>query len=181
MRGVAVSSLRHLLCRRQFHGLVYILQVCNHTYPVLYLPRLAFYEQIYATVLFFEYEVEAVFEVLCNGVGLARDGNGLALCRSCPLFNEVFDIVVVDVVCVPTSVDRPEVLGGPHGHAGVGCGMSATTSQPMHRLRARTLAEGGEGLTYMRSKQVWSVDAASGRTSLWWCDGGGAGRREWKE
>jgi hypothetical protein len=106
-----------------------ILQVCNHTKPVLYLPRLAFYEQIYATVLFFEYEVEVVFELLCNGVGLTGDGNGLALCRGRPVFNEVLDIVVVDVVCVSTSVDRPEVLGGPHGRAGVGCGMSATASQ----------------------------------------------------
>lgn len=92
----------------------------NHTKPVLYLPRLAFYEQVYATVLFFEYEVEVVFEIVCKGVGLARNRDGLALSRGRPLFNEVFDIVVVDVVCMPTSVDRPEVLGGPCGRAGVG-------------------------------------------------------------
>ena len=66
---------------------------------MLYLPRLAFYEQVYATVLFFEYEVEVVFEIVCKGVGLARNRDGLALSRGRPLFNEVFDIVVVDVVC----------------------------------------------------------------------------------
>jgi hypothetical protein len=86
---------------------------------VLDLPRLAFYEQVYATVLFFEYEVEVVFEILRNGVGLARNRNVLALCGSRPVFNEVFDIVVVDVICIPTSVDRPEVVGGPCGRAGV--------------------------------------------------------------
>jgi hypothetical protein len=95
---------------------------------VLNLPRLALHEQIYATVLFFEYEVEVVFERLCDKVGLAGDRNGLALCWSRPLFNEVFDVVVVDVVCMPTSVDRPEVLGGPTMWPCRG-GMSATASQ----------------------------------------------------
>jgi len=65
---------------------------------VLYLPRLAFDEQVYATVLFFEYEIKVVFESLCNEVGLTGNRNGLALCRGRPLFNEVFDVVVVDVV-----------------------------------------------------------------------------------
>jgi hypothetical protein len=166
-RGVAVSSLRHLLCRRQFHGLVYILQVCNHTYPVLYLPRLAFYEQVYATVLFFEYEVEVILEILRNGVGLARNSNVLALCWSRPLFDEVFDIVVVDVICMPTSVDRPGLVGD---HVAVP-GWDECDGQPMYRLKARALAVGGKDVTYMRSKQVWSVDGASARTSLWWwCD-----------
>ena len=87
---------------------------------MLNLPRLAFYEQVYATVLFFKYEVEVILKILRNGVGLARNRDGLALSRGRPLFNEVFDIVVVDVVCMPTSVDRPEVLGGPCGRAGVG-------------------------------------------------------------
>jgi hypothetical protein len=106
---------------------------------VLYLSRLAFYEQINATVLFFEYVVEVVFESLCNEVVLAGDGDGLSLCWSRPLFNEVFDIVVVDVICMPTSVDRPEVLGGPCGRAGVG----ECDSQPLHRLKACALAKGG--------------------------------------
>jgi len=94
---------------------------------VLDLPCLALYEQVNATVLFFEYEIKVVFESLRNEVGLARNCNSLALGRSRPLFNEVFDVVVVDVVCMPTSVDRPEVLGGPRGRAG--SGMSATASQ----------------------------------------------------
>ena len=78
-------------------------------------------------MLFFEYEVEVVFESLRNEVGLARNGNGLALGWSRSLFDEVLDIVVVDVICMPTSVDRPEVLGGLHGRSG--SGMSATASQ----------------------------------------------------
>jgi hypothetical protein len=118
-RGVAVFSLRRLLCRRQSYVLFYLLQSATHTKPVLDLPRLAFNEQVYATVLFFEYEVEVVFEILRNGVGLARNRNVFALCGSRPVFNEVFDIVVVDVICIPTSVDRPEVVGGPCGRAGV--------------------------------------------------------------
>lgn len=50
--------------------------------------------------------VKIILEAEGFDVGLARHGNGLALAWSGVLFDYSLDVVVVDVVCAATSVDR---------------------------------------------------------------------------
>ena len=88
-------------------------QIQSHTKSVLYLPRLAFHEQINAIVLFFQDVIKVVLEPEGFDVGLARYGNSLALAWCGVFFDNMFDVVVVDVVCATTSVDLSRLLGGP--------------------------------------------------------------------
>lgn len=64
-------------------------------------------------MLFFEDVVEIVLEAQGFDIGLAGYGDGLALTWSGVLFDYSLDVVVVDVVCAATSVDRSRLLGGP--------------------------------------------------------------------
>lgn len=76
-------------------------------------PRLAFYKQINAVVLFLKDVVEIVLETQGFHIGLSGYGDGLALAWGGVLFDYSLDVVVVDVVCAATSVDRSKLLGGP--------------------------------------------------------------------
>lgn len=55
-------------------------------------------------MLFLENVVQIVFESLGFVVRLAGDGDGFALAWCRALFDELLDVVVVDVVCATTSV-----------------------------------------------------------------------------
>ena len=64
-------------------------------------------------MLFFQDVVKIILEAQSFDVGLARYSNGLAFAWGGVFLDDLFDIVVVDVVCAGTSVDRSRLLGGP--------------------------------------------------------------------
>ena len=57
-------------------------------------------------MLFFKDVVEVVLEAQGFDIGLAGYGNSLAFAWGGVFFDDLFDIVVVDVICAATSVDR---------------------------------------------------------------------------
>lgn len=64
-------------------------------------------------MLFLQDLVEVILEAQSFEVGLAGYGDGLAFAWGGVLFDDLFDVVVVDVVCAATSVDRSRLPGGP--------------------------------------------------------------------
>ena len=64
-------------------------------------------------MLFFQDLVEVIFEAQGFEVGLAGYGDSLAFAWGGVLFDDLFDVVVVDVICAATSVDRSILPGGP--------------------------------------------------------------------
>lgn len=106
-------------------------------------------------MLLFQYKIEVVLEALSFIIGLAgySDGLSFAWCRA--LFDEVLDVVVVDVVCAHTSVDQRRLDRD-------------WTRQPLHHLAAmielkRIIASRGE--THMHSKPGSTAGGAFVRTS----------------
>lgn len=80
---------------------------------MLYFPCLALHEQINAVVLFFQDVVKVILEAQSFDVGLARYSNGLAFAWGGMFLDDLFNIVVVDIICAATSVGRSRLLGGP--------------------------------------------------------------------
>jgi hypothetical protein len=64
-------------------------------------------------VLLFQDLVEVILEAKGLDVGLAGYGDSLAFAGGGVFFDDLFDVVVVDIVCAATSVDRSRLLGGP--------------------------------------------------------------------
>lgn len=88
------------------------------TESALDLSRLALHKEINAGVLVGQNVEEGVLELAELLVASAGDGDGLALAGGGILFDEVFDVIVVDVVCervvsVSTEVGSGAQRAGP--------------------------------------------------------------------
>lgn len=78
---------------------------------MLDLSRLALYKQVNAKMLLLEDEVEVGLKSLSLLVAATGHGDRLAFARCGALFDKVFDVVVVNVVCVPGLVGRGSLQG----------------------------------------------------------------------